>query len=216
MEVTPTVLSIASLVVTDFTMPHALELKDMANVENNEIVDTLRQVLSADWNVDFNDRENTLWEHVAGFSDDGYGQIHVLSVDRNAKFGDTFRVYRAFSSVGGRTNVSVDLEMSSSELADTVFDNFAFDNGERGDVEFWRDALARDLGGDVRFLWHHADSADFDFVARTVRVGGDERVVSGSCRISGPQVSVSVDMDVPLDMLAQPVASPRKSAAFGR
>jgi hypothetical protein len=170
-------------------------------------IDAMRAKLTTDWDVDFDDPARVVWTNVQTF-DDGYEQLHaaVVSPDEFDDRGVNIRVYRVFT-VNGEPMVSCDLDMGGDAFAARTPD---FER-DMDDLDGWREAIRAEIGGDLVFAWVDENEPLFSFVARTVRVGGDERVVMGMCtRSSDGTVSTTIDVDRPLSDFSAPMPESRR------
>lgn len=141
--------------------------------------------------------ENTLWSNFHSH-DDGYVTMYALEAREKS-----FRVYRAFPT-DGVAQVSVDVDATAKALFAADRTQLPYDAGERGNFEKWRKPILDELGGDVVLIWADNDDPFFSFVGRTVRVGGDERVVCGQCTETPNGIKVEVDFDRPVSEVLQP------------
>lgn len=173
------------------------------------IEDLIRSKLSTDWDVDFSDPETTPWVNVHRH-EDGYASVQVLEVtpgDRDV----AVRVYRAFP-MGGDVAVSVDVEISGRAFAAADRTSFDYDNGERGDFSEWKEAIAQEAGGDVVLVWCGDEEPFFSFVGRTVRVGGNERVICGECVRTPNGIEARVNFDKSMERL---IPETRRTVGMG-
>nr|WP_250808143.1 hypothetical protein [Neorhizobium tomejilense] len=171
----------------------------------------LKNKLESDWDADFSEGGSTVWSNVHKH-EDGYfsmGALDIVEGDRDTEI----RVYRAFP-VGGSIQVSVDVDISGRDFSSSDRSSFDYDNGERGDFQEWRDAVSREVGGDVVLVWANDEAPFFSFVARTVRVGGDERVVCGQCRMTPEGIVTRLDLDKSMEpMVSKPARARGMSMA---
>ncbi|MCV9963926.1 hypothetical protein OIU34_18780 [Pararhizobium sp. BT-229] len=170
--------------------------------------ETLLRAKLEEWGVDTSDPEKTLWSSIQAYPD-GFMNLYALEVE-DAPRDRNFRVYRLFPG-GNQAHLSVDLEIPGKTFATADRDRLPFDNGERGDFSEFRDAIKAELGGDFVFVWADEGEPYLSFVGRTVRVGGEERVVCGQCERTDNGIKVEVDFDRPLSAVLNP--APRRAQA---
>jgi hypothetical protein len=166
--------------------------------------ETLLRSKLEDWGVDVADTERTLWSNIHAF-DDGFMSLCALDVDNSHE--RLFRIYRVFP-VGNQAHLSVDVEISATRFGAADRNTLPFDNGERGDFTEWREAIRDELAGDFVFVWADEGEPYLSFVGRTVRVGGEERVVCGQCERKDGVISVQVDFDRSMAEVLSPAAKP--------
>lgn len=171
-----------------------------------DIESAMRDKLTEDWDVDFSDSATTPWSNV--HSHDGCMSMFAMQLSEGHR-GPDIRVYRAFP-MGDGVAVSVDLDINAKAFSAKDRSTFVYDNGERGDFSEWRDAIKDETGGDVVLVWANDDDPLLSFVARTVNVGGEERVICGQCEKTPAGINVQIDLDQPT---AEFIAPPVKSTA---
>jgi hypothetical protein len=171
------------------------------------IEDAFKAKLAKEWDADFSDGGTTVWHNVHKH-DDGYasmGALDIVEGDRDTEI----RVYRVFQ-LGDGVAVSLDVDITGREFSSDDRSDFKYDNGEAGDVDEWRAAISREVGGDVVLVWANDESPLFSFVARTIRVGGEERVICGQCSLTPVGIETRVDMDRPMSPMVQKAAPSRR------
>lgn len=114
--------------------------------------------------------------------------------------------------MGDGVAVSLDVDITGREFSSEDRADFDYDNGQAGDVDEWRTAISRQVGGDVVIVWANDESPLFSFVARTVRVGGEERVICGQCTPTPDGIETRVDLDRPMAPIVQKAAPSRRMA----
>lgn len=168
--------------------------------------ETLLRSKLEEWGVDTSDAEKTLWSNIQSYPD-GFMNLYALEV-ADAPRDRNFRVYRVFPG-GNQAHLSVDVEITGKAFATTNRETLPFDNGERGDFSEWREAIKAEVGGDFVFVWADEGEPYLSFVGRTVRVGGEERVVCGQCERTDNGIKVEVDFDKSLSAVLNP--TPRQA-----
>jgi hypothetical protein len=172
------------------------------------MTERLREKLKDEWGVDFADPASVLWQNVQSFDGGAYEVLNVLALQ-----GDTVRMYRAFPIAGRppKSYVSVDLISSAEDFAagesgaflsrddsdETIHDPAADDP-----IGLFKSAVRDEVDGHCVFGWTHHSHPLFSFLARTVQVGGDARVIAGSAEVSADgRRKVTVEFDRPASAL---------------
>ena len=161
--------------------------------------DTIKEFLADKWSVDFSNPDQTLWTH-----EDDAGEVYVFQVTPTPRHNSVdVRIIRSFM-VGPERHVSVDIDVSGEVLEGLDLKHLAYNDGSRGNVENWRDAIREEVGGDVQFIWHNVLESDCAFIAKTVKVGTPERYIAGTSKIVENRYVTDVQFDGPVSEVLTP------------
>jgi hypothetical protein len=161
--------------------------------------DSIKEFLADKWSVDFSNSDQTLWSH-----EDDAGEAYVFQVTPAALHnGVDVKIIRSFM-LGPERHASVDIDVSGEVLESLDLKHLAYNDGSRGNVENWRDAISAEVGGDVQFIWHNVFEGDCAFIAKTVKVGTPERYIAGTSKIVENRYVTDVQFDEPVSEVLAP------------